>query len=460
MFTASSHPVRGARRRTVLVVAVAAIGSTLLAGSTATRDNAGVASAQQDLDSLIEEYERLEELEETVEHEGRVPTHQLYRRDTVEAAFAHESYRPGAIGRLVIHTPAHRVRIRIFRAGVEEHPTRRTDRMNGEPVSAERTLYNVRSGQVVPIRLGRWPSGLYFARLTSPGKVGYAPFVLRPWRLGEHAVAVVLPTYTWQAYNFRDDDRDGYSDTWYAGWRTNHARLNRPYLDRGVPAHFRVYDLPFLRWLHATGRQVDVLGDADLNGLRSGAKLARYELLIFPGHHEYVTTREYDAVVDFRNRGGNLMFLSANNFYWRVDLRGDVMTRVQHWRDLGRPEAALIGTQYVANDDGRRRGAWVVRRTPAVSWIFAGTGSSPGEAFSEAGIEIDSVASSSPRGTQILASIPSIYGRGYNAHMTYYQTRRGAKVFAAGAFTLAGAIWQPPVRRLLTNLWRRLASGR
>ena len=41
--------------------------------------------------------------------------------------------------------------------------------------------------------------------------------------------------------------------------------------------------------------------------------------------------------------------------------------------------------------------------------------------------------------------------------MTYYE-RRGAKVFAAGAFTLAAAIWQPTVKKLVENLWDRLAN--
>ena len=48
------------------------------------------------------------------------------------------------------------------------------------------------------------------------GRVGFAPFVVRPRSLGEHRVAVVLPTLTWQAYNLRDDDGDGKGDSWYA----------------------------------------------------------------------------------------------------------------------------------------------------------------------------------------------------------------------------------------------------
>ena len=42
--------------------------------------------------------------------------------------------------------------------------------------------------------------------------------------------------------------------------------------------------------------------------------------------------------------------------------------------------------------------------------------------------------------------------------MTYYETQAGAKVFAAGAFSLASAIWQPGVHRLVTNIWERLSK--
>ena len=46
------------------------------------------------------------------------------------------------------------------------------------------------------------------------GAIGrFGPFVVRPARLGQHRVAVVLPTLTWQAYNLRDDDGDGTGDS-------------------------------------------------------------------------------------------------------------------------------------------------------------------------------------------------------------------------------------------------------
>ena len=102
--------------------------------------------------------------------------------------------------------------------------------------------------------------------------------------------------HTWQAYNCRDGDRDGHGDTWYAGWRLDKALLIRPFLNRGVPPHFREYDAPFVRWL-ATGPRVDYLSRRRPRSGRSGHELANaYRLIVFPGHHEYVTTHEYDVV--------------------------------------------------------------------------------------------------------------------------------------------------------------------
>ena len=66
----------------------------------------------------------------------------------------------------------------------------------------------------------------------------------------------------------------------------------------------------------------DFLADDDLERL-SGAQLARlYDLVVFSGHDEYVTTARLGRDPQYRNLGGNLAFLSANDFFYRVDRRG------------------------------------------------------------------------------------------------------------------------------------------
>jgi len=392
--------------------------------------------------------------------DGRDLVAQTSHRPTVEAAFPLESYGPNTTAHLAITDRAPQVSIEIRHVGPESGPVARlgNDVMTGVPVSKKYSIGRVSGRRIVNVRLGDWPSGVYFVQLTAPGgRVGYAPFVLHPKHLGENRVAVVMPTQTWQAYNHRDDNGDGKADTWYACACQHTARLGRPFLDRGTPPHFKYYEIPFLRWLSRTHPDVDIISDAELKGA-SGHQLAdAYSLLIFSGHHEYVTTHEFDAVTDFRNRGGNLIFLSANNFYWKIVIRGRVMYRVIKWRDLGRPEAALLGVEYFHNDSGEHRGNWIVRDAGHFAWLLDGTGLGNGGSISNGGIEADHVTSASPHSTRVVADIPNLYGPGMTAQMTYYE-KAGAKVFAAGAFTLAGGVRQPKVERLMENLWKRMAN--
>jgi hypothetical protein len=378
----------------------------------------------------------------------------------IEAFFGRESYRPGSTARLQFVTAFTGVRLQVFHVGPEWQKTMGNMEMHGLSVTKPVILSRVGPGLTASIRIGDWPTGLYFAQVTGRGgRIGYAPFVVPPKRLGQNRVAVVMPTRTWQAYNFRDDDRDGQGDTWYATPGHVTARLYRPFLNRGVPPHFRAYDLYFLHWLTRTGKRVDILSQAELDGISPAALRKAYDLIVFPGHHEYVTTGEYDAVEGFRDRGGSLVMLSADNFFWRIDLKNGVMTRIAKWRELDRPEAALLGVQYIGNDMGEHRGAWQLRKAPATSWLFAGTGYGAGTAFSNAGIEIDHTNSSSPKGTQVIGELPNLLGPGMTGQMTYYSTPRGAQVFSAGAFSLAGSIRQKPVAQLLENIWARFAGA-
>jgi hypothetical protein len=377
----------------------------------------------------------------------------------VTAFFPKESYAVGSTAQLEITDRASDLRVQMFRAGMSNKRIAASDVLTGKPVSAVRRLGSVSGRRTVAVHLGvDWPSGVYYARLTAPGeRVGYAIFVLRPQHLGAHPVAIVMPTQTWQAYNFRDGNGDGVPDTWYAAGST--ASLSRPFLNRGVPPHYKYYDHKFMAWVNLTRGGADYLSDADLNGTRGAELRKAYQLLIFEGHHEYVTQHEYDAVTNFRDRGGNLIFLSANNFFWKITIRNNVMTRVAKWRDLGRPEAALIGVEYYHNDMGEHRGPWVVRRAATkLPWLIGGTGLEVGMEFSSGGIEADDVTSDSPKNVRVIAAIPNLYGDGRNADMTYYDTPAGAKVFAAGAFSIAGSVWQGHVRELVSNLWNWMAK--
>jgi hypothetical protein len=214
-----------------------------------------------------------------------------------------------------------------------------------------------------------------------------------------------------------------------------------------------------MRWLVLHGKQADFLSDDDLDAVARGDRLARaYDLVVFSGHHEYVTTHEYDVVGRYRDLGGNLAFLSADNFFYRVVRHGDRIFREGRWRDLGRPEAGLVGSQYVDwNHDTYKNKPYTVVGARRAPWLFRGTGFADGDSFGVYGIEIDARTDASPRGTQVLCRIPDAFGPGKSAEMTYYETSRGAKVFAAGVMNFGGSALWPGVSEMVANIWTELS---
>ncbi len=393
----------------------------------------------------------------------RVTSGVVVRVQGIQTGFLSRSYPVGGTASLTIATDAGRVRLQLFSLADIPNPTVRDLRRSGIAVApAVRLDWGRRRSapHVVEISLaGAASSGLYVLRVTAgDGRVGYTPLILRPRKLGEHRVAVVLSTNTWQAYNFFDGNGDGWGDSWYVSGTTRAVDLRRPYLDFGIPFRFRDWDLSFVSWLKRTGKAVDYLSDDDLQRVRTGDELRRaYDLVVFPGHEEYATAHAYAVVKRYRDLGGRLMFLSANNFLWKVERGGQLLRRVQLWRRLGRPEAGLVGVQWSAGNSGARQAPYVVQGAAATPWAFAGTGLRNGSSFGRYGIEIDTRSGTSPAGTLLLARIPNLIGA-HDAEMTYYETPRGARVFAAGVVNFAASITDPTVSRLVDNVWSRLAA--
>jgi hypothetical protein len=385
----------------------------------------------------------------------------------VEAALDRRSYTPGETARLTIAADANALSIQLLACGTEDGYTDRADEMRGLPVGEPITIDwrgSRFAPRMVPFPIGELASSVYALRIdTVDGRVGYTPLVVRPKTLGTARQAIVMPTNTWQAYNHYDLDGDGWGDTWYAGGNPP-VRLDRPHRDRGTPLRWRRYDVGFLKWIRWTSRFPDFLAEDDLEAVPSGDELRRlYDLVVFPGHTEYVTEHAYDVVQRFRDLGGRLIFLSANNFFWKVEKRGSTIHRVKLWRELGRPEAALCGVQYKANDDGTKQGPFYVVRVADAPWLWEGTGLTDGSKLGDTvggyGIEIDGTTPASPPGTKVLAMVPNLFGPGLHAEMAYYETPAGARVFSAGALDFGGSVHLWPMRRMIENLWHHMTEA-
>jgi hypothetical protein len=384
----------------------------------------------------------------------------------IDANTGHQEYRPGQIASIQIRTDAKALSMDILHVGPETSPgilQYDADHLYGVPVIATRQYdwtANRTREHTIYFRVGAWQTGIYAVRLTSPdGRYGFAPFVVLPAGPDGNRIAVIVPTNTWQAYNFRDTSGDGWPDTWYANPGQHTVGLTRPYLFHGVPANYHDYEAAFIRWIYRHGYHPDFLSDYALGELADPARLAaRYRALVFFGHEEYVTSHVFDLIQAYRDDGGNLAFLSADNLYREVDRTGSTLRLIGLYRDFGHPEAAIAGVQYIGCCNGVFRPYTVTDRA-AAPWLFTGTGLVDGSRFGHGGIEADQRSPASPRGTARLAWIPDLIGPGMSAEMTRYTTAQGARVFAAGTLNFAGTVANPIADQLMLHTWEWLRHG-
>ena len=388
------------------------------------------------------------------------------------AGFQARSYAPGQVAVLAVGGgQTNHATLQIFQAGASGTPGLAAapgwDKHTfGKPVTAPQQVRRPHSGRrwIVHVSLGSsWPSGDYVARLTWAAGTDYAPFVLRPRRLGSARVLVVEPTNTWHAY----DDVDG--DSWYLNPAVHVIDLTHPFassrvngdpVPAGLPEQFQRFDVGFLRWYWRSGYRADFISDDDLEQISSVKQLSHYRLIVFGGHEEYVTSHTFGLMTQYRNAGGNLAFLSANNFFYKVKVSGNTMTGRTPWRDLHRPEAALVGSQYAGWDEGHYPNrAYHIVDTAAAPWLFKGTNLHDGSTVGKYGIEVDEPNSASPPHTHVLAVIPNELGPGKPADMTIY-TRGRSTVFDAGAINFGASAHWPQLSRFFSNLWSHLGGVR
>ncbi len=225
-------------------------------------------------------------------------------------------------------------------------------------------------------------SGVYIAKLSMGTDYSQIPFVVR----GDGTSDVIFKTSdaTWQAYNAYGGSDFYTAPSSLTGTQARAFKIsyNRPYLTRGAQ-NGRDYlfsnEYPTLRFLERNGIDVSYTTDVDVS--TGTSVLTGHSAFLSVGHDEYWTKPERDAVEAARDAGVDLMFLSGNEAYWHARLEPSIdgtstanRTLVCYkdswesskidpgegsptWRDASqaapngsRPENALTGTMYMAND--------------------------------------------------------------------------------------------------------------
>lgn len=381
-------------------------------------------------------------------------------------------------------------------------------------------------------------SGAYAVVIEADTETDHVPFFVLPGADERGRVAFLVSTFTYQAYaNANLGDRIDYVEAGISGrpytpgkrdlqiarnlivagslydvhsdgsGRCFSTRL-RPIFNfradflsavQQAPRHLGA-DLLILEWLKREVGEVDVLTDHDLHR-GGGTLLEDYEVVVTSSHPEYVSSDILDALEQHLARGGNLMYLGGNGFYWVTTTnadgtiiecrRGNAGTRtwdsppaeVHHfqtgelgglWRHRGRSPNSLVGI-------GMASQGWDERATPfrtrpevlapdsGLRWLFEGMRDP--ERFGDRGLVMggasgdeldrwDPECGSPPEAVVVATS--ERHSRHYmlvhedvlmsearlggdvndkvRSDIVWYETGSGGTVFSVGSITWAGAL--------------------
>ncbi|WZB64428.1 N,N-dimethylformamidase beta subunit family domain-containing protein [Achromobacter xylosoxidans] len=125
-------------------------------------------------------------------------------------------------------------------------------------------------------------------------------------------------------------------------------------------------------WLEVQGYGYDCLSDEDLH-YQGEAALGDYDVLVTSSHSEYWSKEMWDAVDAFRGRGGRIISMGGNTWYWRVAFNPSVpgVMEVRRNEDGTRAWASEPG-EYYHSFTGEYGGLW--RRQGRPPQMIAGNG--------------------------------------------------------------------------------------
>jgi N,N-dimethylformamidase len=298
----------------------------------------------------------------------------------------------------------------------------------------------------------------------------------------------------------------------------------RPDASSAIQQAFRHFgaDLYLTGWLDKLGLPYDVITDLALHEGGEEA-LAPYRVLVTGTHPEYVSEPELTAIEAFLERGGRVMYLGGNGFYWvtAVDAerphlievrRGNAGTRTWDsppgethlsstgepgglWRHRGRAPNALVGVGMASQGWDEKAPGY--RRTEDgraadLAWLFEGV---EADTFGEEGLVMGGAAGDevdrydpllgSPPAARVIATstghsrfyqlvhedqLMATAGRGgdkepdVRSDVVIFPVPGGGAVFSVGAIAWAGAMavddFDNPVARLTTNALRRFLDAK
>ncbi len=400
---------------------------------------------------------------------------------------------------------------------------------------------------------GNLRSGIYAAKLTVGKSEFWVPFFVRPPRgQARSKVAFLASTATYTVYlNNRGrflslaperyhgrlltmdaidslliefpemglSTYDRHSDGTGVAYSSRHRPVQN-FRPTGRHWNFNL-DLFIIDWLEHLGGDYDVITEEDLH--REGFSLLQpYSVVLTGSHPEYDSVEMLDAFEAYLRRGGRLMYMGGNGFYWRIAhhptragvievRRGAAGVRawdsepgeLHHsftgeygglWRRNARAPQQIAGVGFISQGFDacsyyRRTAA---ANDPRIAWAFAGIDDELLGNFGilqggAAGLEIDAAdprlgtpphalvvaRSENHSNTYEIVSeemlIPhgatdAIINPDIHADLVFFETPNGGAVFSAGSIAYAGSLaWNKfdnNIFRLASNVLKRFADDK
>ncbi|MDA8614761.1 N,N-dimethylformamidase large subunit [Alphaproteobacteria bacterium] len=401
------------------------------------------------------------------------------------------------------------------------------------------------------------PSGIYIMRIEAEGHYDAMPFFVCP-PLGKRRadLCVLVSTFTYTIYG--NHARPDFAPSWLekiSAWNAypnnpseyrhyglstynNHTdgsgichashkrvlfNLRPGYLTFGEAScsglrHFQA-DSHLIAWLHNQDIAYDIVTDDELD--RDGvAAISGYKAVLTGSHPEYHTSATLDALKDYRDNGGGLIYLGGNGFYWRIVRHSEdpALLEIRRsedglrawasepgeyynafdgsygglWRRNGRPPQKLVGIGFTAQGNFVGMPYKRVNYDKNMDWVFDGiNGDLLGDfGFSghgAAGFELDrrdekldegediiTLAQSYDDGNrfilvpeEMLTHLTNLSGSpeadAKRADMVYFKTANGGQVFAVGSITFCGSLpwnnYDNNISTLLRNVVRKFVES-
>ena len=232
----------------------------------------------------------------------------------------------------------------------------------------------------------------------------------------------VSSVLTWQSYNqwggqslYKGEDGTRES-------KATSVSFDRPY-DGDGSGQFRYMEQPLVTLMEKNGLDINYQTDIDIDSNQQS--FAHTRNIVLGGHSEYWTQNMRGQFDEAVASGKNLLVFGGNTGYAMTEIAGRSISGRTPYRELGKPESLLLGSQYFAlgiKKDLISSNAWpfsVLGKDAVIKGIY--------------GYEADTAMGSPGPGVQVLArAVISPTEKGFVAMSTYYRSSNKAAVLNMG----------------------------